>query len=42
MSIDIRYNDQPTPHGMHTHTYYEMLYVVSGSAVITVRRSGLA
>jgi len=37
VSIDIRYNDQPTPHGMHTHTYYEMLYVVSGSAVITVR-----
>lgn len=37
MSFEIKYNDQPTPHGMHTHTYYEMLYVLSGSAVITVR-----
>ena len=37
MSFEIRYNDQPTPHGMHTHTYYEMLYVLSGSAAITVR-----
>ena len=41
MSIEIRYNDQPTPHGMHTHTYYEMLYVVSGASVITVRRREL-
>lgn len=37
MSFEIKYNDQPTPHGMHTHTYYEMLYVLSGSAVMTVR-----
>ena len=37
MSFEIKYNDQPTPHGMHTHTYYEMLYVLSGAAVITVR-----
>ena len=38
MAFEIKYNDQPTPHGMHTHTYYEMLYVLSGSAVITVRQ----
>ena len=37
MSFEIKYNDQPTPHGMHTHTYYEMLYVLSGSTTITVR-----
>ena len=37
MSFEIKYNDQPTPHGLHTHTYYEMLYVLSGAAVITVR-----
>ena len=37
MSFEIKYNDQPAPHGMHTHTYYEMLYVLSGAAVITVR-----
>ena len=30
MSFEIKYNDKPTPHGMHTHTYYEMLYVLSG------------
>ena len=38
MSFEIKFNDQPTPHGTHTHTYYEMLYVLSGSAMITVRR----
>ena len=37
MSFEIKYNDQPTPHGMHTHTYYEMLYVLSGTTTITVR-----
>ena len=37
MAFEIKYNDQPEPHGMHTHTYYEMLYVLSGATVITVR-----
>ena len=37
MSFEIKYNDQPTPHGMHTHTYYEMLYVLSGSTHMTIQ-----
>ncbi len=37
MSFKIKYNDQPTSNGMHTHTYYEMLYVLSGTTVLTVR-----
>ncbi len=37
MAFEIRYNDQPIAHGMHTHTYDEMLYVLDGSAEITVR-----
>ena len=37
MAFEIKYNDQPEPHGMHTHTYYEMLYVLFGATVITVR-----
>ena len=42
MSFEIKYNELPTPHAMHTHTYYEMLYVLSGSAVITVRNRAFA
>ena len=38
MAFEIKYNDQPTPHGMHTHTYYERLYVLSGASVLTVRQ----
>ena len=37
MAFEIKYSDQPLAHDMHSHTYYEMLYVLSGSTVITVR-----
>ncbi len=37
MPLEVRYNDQPVAHGMHTHTYDEMLYVRSGAAEIIVR-----
>ena len=38
MSFEIKYDEQPVSHGMHTHTYDEMLYVLDGAADITVRR----
>ena len=38
MSFEIQYSEKPISHGMHTHTYDEMLYVLDGAADITVRR----
>ena len=37
MAFEIKYSDEPISHALHTHTYYELLYVVSGEVVMTVR-----
>ena len=37
MAFEIKYDERPIAHGMHTHTYDEMLYVREGAAEITVR-----
>ena len=37
MSYEIRYSEEPISHARHTHTYYEMLYVLSGSVNMEIR-----
>ncbi len=37
MAFEIRYMDTPISHGLHTHTYYELLYVLSGKVEMTIR-----
>ena len=38
MAFTIRYNDAPISHALHTHTYYELLYVLEGEAVMTIHQ----
>ena len=37
MAFEIKYSEEPISHGIHTHTYYELLYVLSGEVIMTVR-----
>lgn len=37
MAFEIKYSEEPISHGFHTHTYYELLYVVSGQVTMTIR-----
>ena len=37
MAFEIKYSEEPISHSLHTHTYYELLYVVSGEVVMTIR-----
>ena len=36
MAFEIKYSEEPISHSLHTHTYYELLYVVSGEVVMTI------
>ena len=37
MAFEIRYNEEPISHSVHTHTYYELLYVLSGAVNMRIR-----
>lgn len=37
MPFEMVYSDQPLSHDMHTHVYYELLYVLEGSVLLTIR-----
>jgi len=37
MPFEIVYNDQPVSHHVHTHVYYELLYVLEGAVLLTIR-----
>lgn len=37
MPFEIVYNDQPVSHHVHTHVYYELLYVLDGVVIMTIR-----
>ena len=37
MPFEIVYSDQPLSHDAHTHVYYELLYVLEGSVLLTIR-----
>ena len=37
MPIEIVYSDRPLSHDAHTHVYYELLYVLEGSVLLTIR-----
>lgn len=37
MPFEIVYNDHPVSHHVHTHVYYELLYVLEGAVMLTIR-----
>lgn len=37
MPFEIVYSDRPLSHDAHTHVYYELLYVLEGSVLLTIR-----
>ena len=37
MAFVIKYSEEPISHTIHTHTYFELLYVVSGQVNLTIR-----
>lgn len=37
MPFEIVYSDKPLSHDAHTHVYYELLYVLEGSVLMTIR-----
>lgn len=37
MPFEIVYSDRPLSHHIHTHVYYELLYVLEGAVMLTIR-----
>ncbi len=37
MAFEVVYSDKPLSHHIHTHVYYELLYVVEGAVMLTIR-----
>ena len=37
IAFEIKYSEEPISHGMHTHDYYELLYVLSGEVNMIIR-----
>lgn len=37
MAFEVVYSDRPLSHHIHTHVYYELLYVLDGAVMLTIR-----
>lgn len=40
MPLEIVYSDKALSHHIHTHVYYELIYVVEGAVLLTIRGKG--